>query len=189
MHTIKRIALSTILSIALAGIVAGPALADTPPNVALFGLAPVAEWIFSPSAISVVPAQGYVTIASATFTTARNTYEWWGTYYPSGTAVTWSMDAEASAVFQAQSSSTLGCIINIAIPGAVPNTGAGIQGVVTPTFALGDSSTATAKMVGIQLYADTTYTITASIAASGAGCNQIGNALVKFTLKLRITRT
>jgi hypothetical protein len=75
MHTIKRIALSTILSIALAGIVAGPALADTPPNVALFGLAPVAEWIFSPSAISVVPAQGYVTQLSASLRQVKRSLE------------------------------------------------------------------------------------------------------------------
>ena len=189
-NTIKRIALSIVFAIGIATLAGGPAMADTAPN-AIRG-EPVAEWIFSPNAISVTPGQGYVAIASATFTTARNIYvpqlSWVDTYRPNG-VVTWSMDAEATVDFQAQSSSTLGCIVSIAIPGAVPSAGAGIQGVVTPNFALGDSSTATSKMVGIQLYADTSYTVTVYIAASGAGCNMIGPGLVKFTLKFRMMWT
>jgi len=184
-NAIKRILTSTILAIALAGIVAGPAMADTPPT-ALGGIVPGAEWLFNPSAISVTPAQGYVAIASATFTTTASNF--FG--IPSGWSwpTSWFIDAEAVTVFQAQGTSTLSCIVNIAIPGAVPNTGAAVQGIVTPTFAIGNLSTATSKMVGVQLYANTAYTITASIAASGAGntgCNQIGNALVHFTLRAR----
>jgi hypothetical protein len=180
MQTIKRILTSTILAIGIATLATGPALADTPPT-ATFGW-PLAEWIFNPSAISVTPAQGYVTIASTTFTTARSNFGWWGT----NMIAQWIMDAEASTTFQAQSSSTSSCIINIAIPGAVPSTGAGVPGVVTPNFALGDLSTATARIVGYQLYPSTTYTATATISASGAGCNEGSNPLVKFTLKMRV---
>jgi hypothetical protein len=180
MHTIKRILTSTILAIGIATLATGPALADTPPSPREGQ--EVAEWIFSPSTISVVPAQGAVVIASATFTTSRSNFEFWG----GSTTSTWFFDAEASTTFQAQSSSTSSCIINIAIPGAVPSTGAGVPGVVTPNFALGDLSTATARIVGYQLYPSTTYTATATISASGAGCNEGSNPLVKFTLKMRV---
>jgi hypothetical protein len=179
MHTIKRILTSIALAIALATLAAGPAMADTAPN-AIRG-EPVAEWIFSPSAISVVPAQGNVTIASATFTTTGPTS---GT--PASATVVWSFDAEASAVFQAQSSSTEVCIINITIPGSVPSTGAGSQGITTPNFSLGATASASAKMVGIQLYAATTYTASATISANGAGCNETAPPLVKFVLKLKV---
>jgi hypothetical protein len=184
MHTIKRILTSTILAIALATLAGGPALADTPPN-AITGV-PVAEWIFSPAATSVTPAQGYVSIASATFTTTASNF----IGLPSGWPwpLSWSIDADASTVFQAQSSQVFSCIINISIPGTVPNTGAGVQGIATPNLALGAPATATATIRGVQLYAATSYTATASIAATGPGgssCLEGSPPLVKFTLKVR----
>jgi hypothetical protein len=196
MQNAKRTIFTVIIGLLLGTLAEGPALADTAPN-AIVGV-PVAEWLYNPIAISVIPSQGSVAIASATFTTSltSSALSAWATAAPfnflnstgQGATVTWSIDGDASVVFQPQSSTTVNCTVGISLsPAGLAQTGAGSTGYVTPVFSTSSSATAIATMRGVGLYSGTTYTITASIAASGAGCNEVQPPLVKFVLKVRWT--
>lgn len=188
MQTSKRTLFTLIVGLLLGTLAEGPALADTAPN-AIVGV-PVAEWIYNPGAISVTPAQGAVSIASATFTTTATNFgagplTWWPVVV-TASSYTWSLDADASVVFQAQSSTTTNCTVSFTLnPSGQAQTGAGSTGYVTPNFSLGASATASSFLRGLGLAGGTTYTISAVIAASGSGCNEVQPPLVKFVLKAR----
>ena len=175
MHTIKRIALSIILSIALATLVAGPAMADT-----AFAVGPrnrFTSWTFSPNSPSYVyPADGYLALTGATvvFTTPA---------LGSGSPWTWWLSAELDVVFASgQSGQPASCIANLSLSPPVSSGGSGSPGYATPNDSVGNQS-AHAVINERPLVPATTYTLVAQIAAVGAyRCNLIGNAAVHIVL-------
>jgi hypothetical protein len=174
-NTAKRIALSTILAIALAGIAAGPAVADT-----AFVAGPrsrFASWTFSPNSPSCVyPADGYLALSGATvvFTTPP---------LGSGSPWSWWVSAELDVLFASgQSGQPASCIANLSLSPPVTSGGSGAPGYATPNNSVGAQS-AHAVLNEIPLVPATTYTITPQIAAAGSyHCNLIGNAAVHVVL-------
>jgi hypothetical protein len=174
-NTIKRIALSIILAIGIAGIAAGPALADT-----AFVSGPrsrFTSWTFSPNLPShVYPVDGFLALTGATvvFTTPP---------LGSGSPWTWWLSAELDVVFASgQSGQSASCIANLALSPPVSSGGSGSPGYATPNDSVGNQS-AHAAINDRPLVPATTYTLTPQIAAVGSyQCLLIGNAALHVVL-------
>lgn len=173
LHTIKRIALSAIVAIALGTLAGGPASADT--GFTGPQLHRITSWAFSPSTpTSVAPGAGYVALngASVTFTTPPAGNQAW----------TWYLSAELDIVFasgQLGQSAACNCVWNLS-PTVAGGTSA--AGYATPSYNIGPQS-AHAVLTDVPLQQSTQYTLTPQMAATGSySCTMTGTAAVHITL-------
>jgi hypothetical protein len=171
--TAKRLALSTILAIALATLAGGPASADT--GFTGPQLHRITSWAFSPSTPgSVAPGAGYAALTGAgvVFTTPPAGNQAW----------TWYLSAELDIVFASgQLNQSAACVANWNLS---PTTAGGTSasGYATPSYNNGPQS-AHAVLTDVPLQQSTTYTLTPQMAATGAySCTMTGTAAVHITL-------